>query len=191
MPETSLLSHFYLKLGGTDAPEELMHDLVNVEVDDSLHIPDMFTLQVRDPNMKWVDSDQFAVGQEVEVLASPDGKAAPQRIIIGEITSTEPDYPYGQAPVLTVRGYDRAHRLHRGKKTRTFQQMTDSDIITKIAREYSLRPDVDPTTEVHEYILQNNQTDFEFVYERSRRLGFKLASYEAPARTGCAQVPSR
>ncbi len=174
MPETSLLSHFYLKLGGADAPEELMHDLVNVEVDDSLHIPDMFTLQVRDPNMKWVDSDQFAVGQEVEVLASPDGKAAPLRIIIGEITSTEPDYPYGQAPVLTVRGYDRAHRLHRGKKTRTFQQMTDSDIITKIAREYSLRPDVDPTTEVHEYILQNNQTDFELVYERSRRLGFNF-----------------
>ena len=174
MPETSLLSHFYLKLGGADAPEELMHDLVNVEVDDSLHIPDMFTLQVRDPNMQWVDSDQFAIGQEVEVLASPDGRASPQRIIIGEITSAEPDYPYGQAPVLTVRGYDRAHRLHRGKKTRTFQQMTDSDIITKIAREYSLRPDVDPTTEVHEYILQNNQTDFEFVYERSRRLGFNF-----------------
>ncbi len=174
MSESSLLSHFYFKLGGADAPEELMHDLVNVEVDDSLHIPDMFTLQVRDPNMQWVDSDQFAIGQEVEVLASPDGRASPQRIIIGEITSTEPDYPYGQAPVLTVRGYDRAHRLHRGKKTRTFQQMTDSDIITKIAREYSLRPDVDPTTEVHEYILQNNQTDFEFVYERSRRLGFNF-----------------
>lgn len=174
MPETSLLSHFYLKLGGADAPEELMHDLVNVEVDDSLHIPDMFALQVRDSNLQWVDSDQFAIGQEVEILASSDGQASPQRILIGEITSAEPDYPYGQAPVLTVRGYDRAHRLHRGKKTRTFQQMTDSDIITKIAREYSLRPEVDPTTEVHEYILQNNQTDFEFVYERSRRLGFNF-----------------
>jgi uncharacterized protein involved in type VI secretion and phage assembly len=174
MPETTLLSHFYLKLGGSDAPDELMHDLVNVEVDDSLHIPDMFTLQVRDPNMKWVDSDQFAIGHEVEILASPDGRSSPQRIIIGEITSAEPDYPYGQAPVLTVRGYDRAHRLHRGKKTRTFQQMTDSDIVTKIAREYSLRPDVDATTEVHPYILQNNQTDFEFVYDRARRIGYNF-----------------
>ena len=174
MPETSLLSNFYLKLGGADAPEELMHDLVNVEVDDSLHIPDMFTLQVRDPKMKWVDSDQLKIGQEVEVLASPGGKAQPLRIIIGEITAAEPDYPYGQSPVLTVRGYDRAHRLHRGKKTRTFLQMTDSDIITKIAREYSLRPDVDSTTEVNEYILQNNQTDFEFVTERARRIGFNF-----------------
>jgi len=174
MPETTLITHFYLKLGGADASEELMHDLVNVEVDDSLHIPDMFTLQVRDPNMKWVDSAQFAIGQEVEILASADGRGQPQRIIIGEITSAEPDYPYGQAPVLTVRGYDRAHRLHRGRKTRTFQQMTDSDIVTKIARDYSLRPDVDATTEVHEYVMQNNQTDFELVYERSRRIGYNF-----------------
>ena len=172
MPETSLLSHFYLKLGGSDAPDELMRDLVNVEVDDSQHIPDMFTLQVRDPNMRWVDADQFAVGQEVEILASASGQHQPQRLIIGEITSAEPDYPYGQAPVLTVRGYDRAHRLHRGKKTRTFLQMTDSDIVTKIARDYSLRSDVDATTEVHEYILQNNQTDFEFITERARRIGY-------------------
>ncbi|HZY41570.1 MAG TPA: contractile injection system protein, VgrG/Pvc8 family, partial [Anaerolineae bacterium] len=173
MPETSLLSHLYLKLGGADAPEELMHDLVNVEVDDSLHIPDMFSLQVRDPKMKWVDSDQLAAGQEVEILAA-GGSGSPQRLIIGEITAVEPDYPYGQAPVLNVRGYDRAHRLHRGKKTRTYQQMTDSDIVTKIAREYSLRPDVDPTTEVHSYILQNNQSDFEFVMERARRLGYNF-----------------
>lgn len=76
MPETTLITHFYLKLGGADASEELMHDLVNVEVDDSLHIPDMFTLQVRDSNMKWVDSAQFAIGQEVEILASATGAAS-------------------------------------------------------------------------------------------------------------------
>ena len=104
MPETSLLSHFYLKLGGSDAPDELMRDLVNVEVDDSQHIPDMFTLQVRDPNMRWVDADQFAVGQEVEILASASGQHQPQRLIIGEITSAEPDSPYVQAPLLPFRG---------------------------------------------------------------------------------------
>lgn len=176
MPTTNLLSHFYLKLGGTDAPEELMRDLGDVEVDDSLHIPDMFTIQIRDPQLRWADSPLLAIGQEVEILAAGNapGRPQPLRLLIGEITSVEPDYPYGGIPTLTVRGYDRAHRLHRGKKTRTFLQMTDSDIVTKVAREYGLRPEVDSTAEVYEYILQSNQTDFEFVMERARRIGFNF-----------------
>lgn len=175
-PETSLLAHFYLKLGGADAPDELMQDLANVEVDDSLHIPDMFTIQIRDARLVWADSDLLKIGQEVEILAkaSGDGSEPPKRLLIGEITTVEPDYPYGSAPVVVLRGYDRAHRLHRGKKTRSFVQMTDSDIVTKITREYGLKPDIDGTTEVYEYILQNNQSDFEFVMERARRLGFSF-----------------
>jgi phage protein D/phage baseplate assembly protein gpV len=174
MPENKLLAHFYLKLGGSDAPEDLMQDLGNVEVDDSLHIPDMFTIQVRDPHLKWADSPLLKIGQEVEILARSAGKdqTEPKRLLVGEITTVEPDYPYGGAPVVVLRGYDRAHRLHRGKKTRSFVQMTDSDIVTKIAREYGLKPEVDDTTEVYPYILENNQSDFEFIMERARRLGF-------------------
>ena len=176
MPDTSLLAHFYLKLGGSDAPEDLMQDLGNVEVDDSLHIPDMFTIQVRDPHLKWANSPLLKIGQEVEILARSAGNnpPAPKRLLVGEITSVEPDYPYGSAPVVVLRGYDRAHRLHRGKKTRSFVQMTDSDIVTKIAREYGLKPEVDDTTEVYPYILENNQSDFEFIMERARRLGFSF-----------------
>jgi phage protein D len=98
----------------------------------------------------------------------------PKRLLIGEITSVEPEYPYGSVPVVVLRGYDRAHRLHRGKKTRSFVQMTDSDIVTKITRDYGLKPEIDGTTEVYEYILQNNQSDFEFVMERARRLGYSF-----------------
>jgi phage protein D len=174
MPDTSLLAHFYVKLGGSDAPEELMQDLGNVEVDDSLHLPDMFTIKVRDPHLTWADSPLLKIGQEVEILArsAGPGQPEPKRLLVGEITSVEPDYPYGSAPVVMLRGYDRAHRLHRGQKTRSFVQMTDSDIVTKITREYGLKPEVDDTTEVYAYILQNNLSDFEFVMERARRLGF-------------------
>jgi phage protein D/phage baseplate assembly protein gpV len=175
----SLISHFYLKLGGEDAPAELMEDLGNIEVDDNLYLPDMFTVQVRDPRFTWADSPLLAVGQEVEILAvgitdSSESQPRPVRLIIGEITAVEPEYPYGSVPLLMLRGYDRAHRLHRGKKTRTFLQVTDSDMVTRIAREYGLRPEIDATTEVHEYIMQNNQTDYEFIMERARRIGFNF-----------------
>ena len=151
-----------------------MQDLGNVEVDDSLHLPDMFTIKVRDPHLTWADSPLLKIGQEIEILAraAGPGQTEPKRLLVGEITSVEPDYPYGSAPVVMLRGYDRSHRLHRGQKTRSYVQMTDSDIVTKITREYGLKPEVDDTTEVYAYILQNNQSDFEFVMERARRLGF-------------------
>src|SRR3972149_1619942 len=101
MADDTLLAHFYLKLGGSDAPDDLMGDLGNVLVDDSLHIPDMFTLQIRDPGLRWADSPLLKVGQEVEILARAAGPAPGEstRLLIGEITSVEPDYPYGSAPM--------------------------------------------------------------------------------------------
>src|SRR5512146_1407719 len=122
---STLLDHFYLKLGGSDAPEDLMRDLGSVEVDDHLFLPDMFTIQIRDPGFTWGESPLLKVGQEVEILAaaaSSDEHPAPKRLIVGEITSVEPEYPYNGVPVMLLRGYDRAHRLHRGKKTHSFVQ---------------------------------------------------------------------
>jgi hypothetical protein len=87
MPDHSLLAHFYVKLGGADAPEDFMRDLANVEVDDSLHIPDMFTIQVRDAKLTWADSPLLKIGQEVEILSKPAGAGdpPPKRLLIGEI----------------------------------------------------------------------------------------------------------
>ncbi len=169
----TLLSHFYVKINGSDVPEDLMRDLGEIEVDISLHMPDMFKMQIRDRHLKWAESPLFKLGQEVEILAGQAVEhATPQRLMVGEITSLEPDYPYSGVPLLLVRGYDRSHRLHRGKKSRTFVQMTDSDIISHITREYGLKPDIDDTTEVYPHIYQHNQTDFQFIMERARRIDF-------------------
>jgi phage protein D len=170
---STLLSHFYLKINGSDVPEDLMRDLGEIEVDISLHLPDMFKIQIRDAQLKWAESSLLQIGQEVEILAAQAVEhATPQRLMIGEITSLEPDYPYSGVPLLFVRGYDRSHRLFRGKKSRTFVQMTDSDIVSHITREYGLKPDIDSTSEVYPHVYQHNQTDFDFIMERARRIDF-------------------
>jgi len=164
---------FYIKINGAAPPDPLYNDLGKVVVDDNLHLPDMFTLQIYDPQLNWVDGDTFQLGAEIEIGAKGEDDRE-TKLLIGEVTALEPDYPVGSAPTLTVRGYDRAHRLHRGKKTRTFLQMTDSDLASRIAQESGLRTDVASTSEVHEYVIQSNQTDFEFLDERARRIGFDL-----------------
>ena len=170
---STLLSHFYLKINGSDAPEDLMSDLGEIVVDISLHMPDMFKIQIRDPHLKWAESPLLQLGQEVEILTSQAMEhATSQRLMVGEIISMEPEYPYSGVPLVVVRGFDRSHRLHRGKKSRTFLQMTDSDIVSHITREYGLKPDIDSTYEVYPHIYQHNQDDFEFIMERARRIDF-------------------
>src|SRR5262249_37111412 len=103
-----------------------------------------------------------------------------ERLFQGEITGLEPEFPNEQAPTLTVRGYDRRHRLMGRGKTRTFLHMKDSDIASQIAGDWSLRPEVEDTRVVLDYVLQHNQTDFAFLHERAQRIRYEMVVTERP-----------
>ncbi|MBL7208496.1 MAG: VgrG-related protein [Dehalococcoidia bacterium] len=173
MPEQAgLISQFYIKLDGADAPQGIMDNLILAEVDDALNIPDMFAVQIRDPKLEWTDSDTMAIGKEIEI--SVRGESGQVKLITGEVTSCETSFKHGAGATMAVRGYDQSHRLNRGRQTRSFVQVTDSDIATRIARDLGLKVEAESTSEVHEYVLQDNQTNLEFLEGRARRIGFRL-----------------
>src|SRR5207244_13395553 len=76
-------------------------------------------------------------------------------------------------PVVTLTGSSRAHRLHRNRQSRSFLAMTASDIATKVATEAGLQATVEATSDTHDYVLQYNQTDWEFLKDRSARNGYE------------------
>jgi len=174
-----LISQFFIKFNGQPAPEALMRDIIEVVVDDNLYLPDMFSIHLHDKAVQWIDSELLAIGTPVEISAkagTEQGEGAEQEslLIKGEITALEPDFTTMGEPTLLIRGYDRAHRLHRGKLTRSFLQITDSEIVSKVAQEVGLRAQTDPTRIVHDYVFQNNQTNLEFLLERARRIGYQM-----------------
>ena len=170
--QPELISQVYLKIDGTDVSDEVMQSLISLEVDDNLNLPDTFVIHIRDPQLQRVDSDMFSLGKSVEVSARGDNRTV--KLMDGEITAVEPRISRDALPTLFARGYDKCHRLNREKKTRSFNQVTDSDIASSIAREAGLRASVDTTREVHEYVLQDNQTDWEFLWERAKRISFRV-----------------
>ncbi len=175
MPADELLSQMYLKINGTAASSELMRDLRELVVDTSLHLPDMFTIHLDDPNLTWMDSPEFDIGKEVEISGKEEGASSPTDLITkGEITAIEPEMTEAGATTLIIRGYDKTHRLHRGKKTRTFLQATDSDIVNKVVSDAGLSAQTDSTGEVHEHVFQDSQTDIDFLRDRAKRVGFYL-----------------
>ena len=172
MPDTAeLLSQLYLEFDGAPAPDALIEDILEITVDNSLHVPDVATVRLHDSRLKWIDDAGLAPGKSLRVSA----KVGSDNLVIfdGEIVEIEGDFsPATQT--FVVRAFDRLHRLARGRHVRSFQNVTDGDLIQRLAQEVQLQSEVAPTRQVHAYLLQNNQTNLEFLRERAAALGYLL-----------------
>lgn len=152
-------------------------DLVSVTVSEDLEVPSMFALELvswdlAKEKFTWVDDDLFQVGNEVEIQMGYDHDV--KTVMVGEITGLEPEFVRGVTPLLIVRGHDLRHRLLRGSKTKSFVKMKDSEIASKIAQSQGLTPKVKDSKVKQEYILQHNQTDWEFLQQRADRIGYEV-----------------
>jgi phage protein D len=168
------LAQFRLKINGSPAPRDLDEAVVRLTIDERLHLPTMFEIELHvDPHTpKWIDDPAIGEGKEVEILI---GYASEETsLCVGKVTSLDVDLDE-QMPTFVVRGYDLSFALHRDVKSRSFVKQTDGDIATKIAGEAGgLSPKVDPTSEVHDYVLQHAQTNYAFLLERARRIGYEV-----------------
>jgi phage protein D len=178
-----------LEIDGEQAPSNLMEDIVQVVVEESLHLPGMFALVIqndyfpgRNQDEPWRYKGLLDIGKPIKIGFSSSttesqdfNEERESQILEGEITAIETHFSEkSQAPVI-VRGYDVSHRLHRGRYNRSFQNMTDSDIVKKIASEVGLTiGTIDQSGAPHDYVFQENQTNMQFLRERAARIGFEL-----------------
>lgn len=176
MAESDLVSSGKAKLylNGTVFSDEMQSFVTGVTVEDEINLPVMFTIHFTIDDFiggKWVgiDLDMFKLGDEVKIMMGIDQT---EEMLAGEITALEPSF--GVPATMEIRGYDRLHRLRFGTFKRSFRDVKDSDIASNIASELSLTPDVEETQTTHEYVFQNNQTNFEFLMERAKRLDYEM-----------------
>jgi uncharacterized protein involved in type VI secretion and phage assembly len=175
-----------IKIDGTAFDPKLNDSLIEVIVDTNLFLSSMFSILVQDDadpdsgKMEYIDSDKFKVGAQVKIEMETDqipGESTVKATLIeGEVTAIEPVFSAAGPVMLRVRGYDRSHRLTRGKKTRTFLEMTDADLVRKIAGDAGLTAEVDTTSQKYDYVMQYNQTDWDFLWSRARRLGHLICT---------------
>jgi phage protein D/phage baseplate assembly protein gpV len=171
-----LIEQIRIKVGGADIDPSIMDKILEVVVDSSLHLPDMCIIHLTDTdNFDIADSGPFDIGKEVEIqFGKADETRTTYKVFKGEITALEPSFNSDVSATLTVRGYTKAHRLSHGTKMRVFTNVSDSDIVRKIAQENGLTAEVSTTAEVYEHVYQHNQTDMEFLSERAQRIGYEV-----------------
>ena len=168
---------FEVLVAGNALPLPTKAQILGISIDDSVELPSMFAFEISGSDDQkeanpWLDDDTFGVGKAVEVKLGYAANLV--SVFKGEITALEPEFALCRLPTMTVRGYDRRHRLLRGRKTRTFIKKKDSDIASQIATEAGLTGQSEDSKVTHEYVVQANQTDIEFLHERARRIQYEV-----------------
>jgi phage protein D/phage baseplate assembly protein gpV len=149
--------------------------LIEAVVDDHLILPDTFSLRFILDTAETFDRLRVKIGAKVTIKSGQLGESPDSTLIEGEITSIEAVFEDG-AQYIVVRGYDQTHRLHAGRKTRSFNNVSDSDLARRIAAEVGVSVgEIESSGTVHEHISQVNMTDCEFLQARAREIGFTVA----------------
>lgn len=168
------VASFKIILNETEIPKDLLLDVIEIKFEDEINLPSLFSIKFNIVDFikgeyKGSDLKNFIIGDNVKLFMGIDEHV---KFITGEITSI--DFSFENSPFMEIRGYDLLHRLRFGALRRSFKNMKDSDIASLIASEVSLTPKIESTGTMYPYIFQNNLSNYEFLLERAKRIGYEM-----------------
>ena len=92
----------------------------------------------------------------------------------GRVMALEANFPEGQPPEMTVLAEDRFQDLRMKRRTRTFENMSDSDVFNQIANDHGLSPNISVSGSTHTILAQVNQSDLAFMRDRAHAVDAEL-----------------
>jgi phage protein D len=175
---------FALRLRGRPIAQDVIRDVISVTYKDNVAEIDSFEVVINNWDaekraFRYSDDTLFDPGNEVELRMGYRGRAQPDVMITGEITSLRPSFPAGGQPTLTVGGLNLMHRFRGEQLSRAYTDKTDSEIAEEIGRRVGIVVRTDPRNEPrHAYLVQDNVYDLVFLMERARANGYDLVVEE-------------
>ena len=92
----------------------------------------------------------------------------------GRITGLDAAFPEGRPPELAVLAEDRLQDLRMTRRTRTFADVSDADVMRALAADHGLSPSIDVSGPKHKVLAQVNQSDLAFLRDRARAIDAEL-----------------
>ena len=163
MPAEKHVASASVKIAGQRLDPEDMNHVEKIEVRNFVGLPDMATIRMADPEGRHVADPPFFIGDEIEVMLGDIEAANPSPVFTGEIVTFEPEFTTAAA-TISARAYDKSHRLHRNRRSATFQDMTLSDVVKKVVGENGLQAGtIESTSTVHPFLQQSMESDLDFI----------------------------
>ena len=183
---------FQVYVEGQELAPEAERMLIGAVVDDNLNLPDLFTLTFRDPEHKALAAAGLRIGAKVRVSLISEQHPGGEPLISGEVTALEAEHAAG-GTMAVARGFDHSHRLFRGRRTETYQNVTYADVARTVATRAGLQAGkIDPTPGVHQHVSQGNLSDWQFLRSLAQEIGYEVLVIDNqldlrnPARSGQA-----
>jgi phage protein D len=120
----------------------------------------------------YFDRRTLDFGKEFSVEFGPPGSQS--QVFKGRVTGMEAHYPKASEPLLTVLAEDRFQDLRMERRTRSFADVSDSDVFSQIASQHGLTPQVDVDGPTYRVLTQVNQSDLAFLRERAAAVDAEL-----------------
>jgi phage protein D len=156
-------------LDGSPLKQDLYEILLDVRVMHDLHAPSMATLRLVDPFFDLLDSTTFKLGAKLEV-AFPSSAGSDTTVFKGVVAAVGSEQGAGDRHELVVTAFDGSQVLTRTVAPISYQEMTVSDIVGKIAKTHGLSPQVKDADAKLDYFLQVD-TDYMTLNELAARCG--------------------
>jgi phage protein D len=116
--------------------------------------------------------DVLDFGKDFAIQIGADDEA--RQVFKGRISALEAEYPSGGVGLLVVLAEDRLQDLRMTRRTRTFEDVSDQDVMQQIAQEHSLDTDINVDGPTDKVLAQVNQSDLAFLRERARSINAEL-----------------
>lgn len=177
MDRNYLTPTFLLKVDGEQLAPEIARHVATISVTRGLNEIDHCDLTIANPypELPWTHgkhADLFVEGATLELQLGYVDALRP--MLSGKINRLTLSFPESDTTTISVGAQSELYRLHGQPRTRSFTNVTDSQIADQVVGASGLRLEADETTVQHEYVLQHNQSDLWFLTERARRIGFIL-----------------
>lgn len=105
-------------------------------------------------------------GKQIEVRLGDGDRSG--RVFAGRITGIEAHYPELRAPEVVLLAEDGLQDLRMTRRTRSFEDASDEDVIRDVVSEHGLTAEIDVDGPTHAHVAQLNQSDLAFVRDRAR-----------------------
>ncbi|HUJ61581.1 MAG TPA: contractile injection system protein, VgrG/Pvc8 family [Kofleriaceae bacterium] len=135
-------------------------------VDRDMFQPDMASIVLS--NQGDIYTVKSKVGDAIEIKVGDSSTS----IYKGEIVGIEPVYKGGEKTRVLIRAMNKLHRMLRKRKSITFTDKTDQQILNQVVGDSGLSLEWKHETSItYKHVYQHNQTDLEFLRTRAARMG--------------------
>lgn len=173
MPE-ALTSDLTIMVDGTELAPAVRMLLVLAHVEDNRALPDAFELRFRDPDRIALSRGRLTIGAAIRLGVRTGAESATTWLHDGEITAIEVEVD-ARGSWTIVRGYDKTHRLQRGRSVAAFRKMKLGEIVKKVAGGVGVPVGTVDATPVLEEAIQANVSNWDFLTGLAGDLGMQLS----------------